>query len=179
MKTKKVFGSFKGITVGFAFAILGIVTGIHSSNHTFLICGSIFGIWSIFTLYFRFYPFFSYNDEFLIRADLLKGWGGTEKIRWEDIDSITTNDLSGITFIVPKNGNLVPMNSLMMPNYFQLLSEIVDLLKKNNPDVKISNETLKRIKKNYKQKNIYLFIVLILLFILMWAMMRFHWFVVS
>jgi hypothetical protein len=114
----------------------------------------------------------------LIRTDLTKGFRGTEKYNWKEISSITTDQLSGMTFIRPNNGHIIPMSSITTNNYYQVLAEIVDLLRRNNPNSEIDDETLKRLSKDFKQKQMYFIIVLMLLFILMWAIIRLHWFVI-
>ncbi len=175
-KNKKVFGSLKGVAVGFAFAVFMIAAGIHPLNYTLIICGSVFGIWTIFLLYFLFHPFFSYNDQCLIRADLLKGWGGTEKVEWSDVYSIHTTTFIPESLITLKNGNMIPVNYLITPNHLKVLAEVVELVRKKNPDAKVSQETFKSLEKRHQQKQIYLFVTLILLFIVMMMLARFHWF---
>jgi hypothetical protein len=174
-RTKKVFCSLKAIVASLIFAAVGF-----DSKDTFpLVCGYVFGIWSIFLIYFRFRPVFSYNDKYLMRADLKKGFKVDEKIIWKDVFSISSNAYSTMTLINLKNGNKIPLNTLITPNYYKVLKEVVDLLHKNNPNLKIDAETFKILEKSYERKQIFLFILLMFLFFLIWAMMRFHWLAIN
>ena len=172
MKTTKVFSSFKIISVGFAFSFFGIFSGLHPFDRTLLICGLFIGVGTLFSLYFKFRPCFSYNEQFLILGE---GFWKTEKINWKDVISITTDDYIGQTFIKSKN-NFTPISYMITPNYYQILEEVVGLYQRNNPNAKVDDETFKRLKKGYRRKQRYLLTFLIFLLALIWAMHRFHWF---
>jgi len=173
MKIRKVYSSYFGVLVGFVSSYLMITTSFHPIDWILIIGGIFFALATLMSFYFSFFcPFFSYDDKNIFRGRVFRK---DEKNDWADVVSIATNEYGWSTFILLQNGNVIPMNILVIRGYFRVLANIVDVLSSRNPKAKIDTSTYKMLNGEYRKKQFYLVLVLVLLLALIVAMVRYDW----
>src|SRR5579859_3373661 len=147
---RKVYGSFKVILACLGFwmmYVVGLLFGPHQSTKGMIFGWSWISLFSFFLfqairVYFK--PLLEFGEEGFKTRKGAFGWNQIESV---EEYRIVSHDGVVITYGKKEQYSVLKFSPFSVSNYYQVLVELIDMVKKHNPTAEIDTHLLKAVEE--------------------------------